>query len=166
MCWINWGRGFHCLLSVIRFRQRYMLFQMVTMTNHPSRRQILFSIYWDFSLISVFPVMYRLVPKPWTTEHSSIPSRRLSKEQVIAHSLADSNAPSKHACSPALNPLFKLGILKYFFLVFWWNKVRILLQHLLKQCFSATVYILNFRSLNYFTGKRGYAKLFKFNGSF
>ena len=91
--WINWGRGFHCLLSVIRFRRHNMLFQKVTMKNHPSSRQIMFSIYWDSSPISGSPVMYRLVPKLWTTEHSAVPPRRLSKEQAIA----DSNSPSASA---------------------------------------------------------------------
>jgi hypothetical protein len=95
-----------------------MLFQKVTLTNHPSRRQILFSIYWDSSLISVSPVIYRLIPKLWTTEHSGIPPRLLSKEQAVAQSLADSNAPSASAFPPALNPLLKLGMLKYFYLVF------------------------------------------------
>jgi len=112
-CWINWGRGFHCLLSVIRFRRLHMLFQKVTMKNHPSSRQITFSIYWDSSPISGSPVMYRLVPKLRTTEHSAIPPRRFSKEQAIA----DSNSPAS-ACPPAFTPLLKLGMLQYFYLVF------------------------------------------------
>jgi hypothetical protein len=52
-------------------------------------------------------------------------------------------------------------MLKYFYLVFWWNKVRILLQKLLRPCFSAIVYILNFRSLNYIIGKCGYGNFFE-----
>jgi hypothetical protein len=58
--------------------------------------------------------MYRLVPKLWTTEHSGILPRHLSKEQAIAHSLADSNALSASVCSPVLTPLLKLGMLKKF----------------------------------------------------
>jgi hypothetical protein len=91
-----------------------MLFQKVTMKNHPSSRQIMFSIYWDSSPISGSPVMYRLVPKLRTTEHSAVPSRRLSKEQAIA----DSNSPLASAYPPAFTPLLKFGILQYFYLAF------------------------------------------------
>jgi hypothetical protein len=39
------------------------------------------------------------------------------------------------AYPPAFTPLLKFGILQYFYLAFWWNKVRILLQHLLRPNF-------------------------------